>query len=218
MPKMTIVGFEYYMNMKGDSLFKDMLLPTGINGEILKNTIMLKCADFGLLYTDPNFMQYQVGMFFRKNYKTFEDWLKGVNSTYNPIENYDRWEDWTDIGAKKSTDNIKDTTAGSDTSSGTSGNTQTYDVTTDNSGTYKPKDKTTDSGTSSNTSTSSLTRNADTNSVEDTSGVHSGHIHGNIGVTTAAQMLTEFYKISAWNIYDNIANMFAKDFCIGLYL
>lgn len=218
MPKMTIVSFEYFMNTKEDSLFKDIVIPSELNREILKNTIMLKCADFGLLYTDPNFMKYQVTMFFKKNYKTFEDWLKGLNATYNPIENYDRYEDWTDIGAKNSTDTNKYTASGSDTSSGTNGNTQTYDVTTDNSGTYKKKDQTVDSGSVSNSSTSQNDSESNNHGVEDTSSVHTGHIHGNIGVTTAAQMLTEYYKISAWNIYDHIADMFAKDFCIGLYL
>lgn len=215
--KMTILAFEQWLNAENSSLFANISLPAGIDKSILINTIMLQCAEFGVLYTDPYFMQYQTTKFFDKNYHTFEEWMKGIAATYNPIENYDRYEDWTDTGAKNSTDTMQDSTSGSDSSGGTDGKTSSYDVTTDNSGTYKKKDQTTESGSYSNSSTSSSSRDASNTSVEDTSAIHSGHIHGNIGVTSSAQLLSEFYKISAWNIYDHIADMYCKDFCYGLY-
>ena len=46
---------------------------------------------------------------------------------------------------------------------------------------------------------------------------HEAHIHGNIGVTTSAAMLKEFYGISEWNIYDHMADLFKTELLIPIY-
>ena len=43
------------------------------------------------------------------------------------------------------------------------------------------------------------------------------HIHGNIGVTTNAQLLEGFYKISAWNIYNQMADTFSMELLVNVY-
>lgn len=54
----------------------------------------------------------------------------------------------------------------------------------------------------------SRTENNDTTTVN-------SRVHGNIGVTTSAQMLTQELDIlPKLNIYENIANMFYSEFCI----
>ena len=55
------------------------------------------------------------------------------------------------------------------------------------------------------------------NAIDKSNGVHSGRTHGNIGVTTSQQMLEAELKISKWNIYEEITNLFLNEFVIYTY-
>ena len=220
--KMTILGMETYLKDENSSLFKDISLPNGIDKNLVVDTIILKCAELETFYPDPYYMKAVTEHFFLKKYHTFEEWLKGLEATYNPIENYDRYEDWNDIGRKSSdTDtNGSNSSKASDTTGVTGSGTTTNTVTTDNSNVYQPDNQTTsNSGSNSTSSTEgSGEMKNHTNFLEDTAGSHKGRTHGNIGVTTAPQMLEEFYKISEWNIYDHIADAYKSEFCVGVYV
>ena len=220
--KMTILGMETYLKDENSSLFKDISLPNGIDKDLVVDTIILKCAELETFYPDPYYMKAVTEHFFLKKYHTFEEWLRGLEATYNPIENYDRYEEWNDIGRKSSdTDtNGSNSSKATDTTGVTGSGTTTNTVTTDNSNVYQPDNQT--SSTSGSNSTSSTEGSGEmanhTNFLEDTAGSHKGHIHGNIGVTTAPAMLEEFYKISEWNLYDHIADAYKCEFCVGVYV
>lgn len=49
------------------------------------------------------------------------------------------------------------------------------------------------------------------------SGMHSGHMYGNIGVTTTQQMIQEEREVVQFNIYDHICNAFKDRFCVTVY-
>lgn len=112
--------------------------------------------------------------------------------------------------------------------------TTTNDVSAYNDSAYAPKDKQvvdqdgTDTGTLTNTGT--VTNSGTV--TDEGSGAYqdqrrdqdefkdrtTGRIHGNIGVTTSQQMLiSELNLRSDYNIYDIIAEMFVKEFCIMVY-
>ena len=44
--------------------------------------------------------------------------------------------------------------------------------------------------------------------------VHSGRIHGNIGVKTAQSMIMESLELYNWNLYDAIAELFIGEMLI----
>ena len=48
-------------------------------------------------------------------------------------------------------------------------------------------------------------------------GIHSGRIHGNIGVKTTQSMILEEIDVSRFNIYDEIANLFLQELTIYTY-
>ena len=48
-------------------------------------------------------------------------------------------------------------------------------------------------------------------------GIHSGRIHGNIGVKTTQSMVIEEIDVSRFNIYDEIANLFLQELTIYTY-
>ena len=46
---------------------------------------------------------------------------------------------------------------------------------------------------------------------------HTAHMYGNIGVTTSAAMLKEFYDISKWNLYNHMSDVFTSELLIAVY-
>lgn len=118
--------------------------------------------------------------------------------------------------------------------SNTNGNTTENQVSAFNDSTYQPSSKSTLSGSISQNdtatgSTDSKTSRSDSGSHDaetnenaayttDNNFTHDGHLYGNIGVTTSQQMLDAELKLrSQTNIYDVIAEIFMRDFCIYVY-
>ena len=227
--KMTLIGLEKYMNDFQDSLFKNILLPTGIDKDILTDNILLEGADFEVLYPDPHFLQEAITLWSKKWYRTFDKWVTALNIEYAPLENYDRKEDYSDTLNK----GIK-TSGRRD-----SGNTRTFDntdtdtpgaVMTDekevsayDSSSYQPAEKNTSTPSGYNTLAHSGTvtdefgEGTSGSETENSKTVHDGRIHGNIGVTTSQQMLQSELEIAQWNLYEHITDLFLSEFVIPIY-
>ena len=146
---LSLDGVLSFLEDAGTPLFNDIILPSGIDKNILEECIYEDGAEFGVIYTDPPFFKNRVEGWFQRKYETFQKWYNVLNSTYNPIENYDRQEDWTDTGTSSETgtrsdvgtshtegethDNLQEQTTGTSSDSETSsGRTQTDNNSTDN--------------------------------------------------------------------------------------
>lgn len=146
---LSLDGVLSYLEDAGTPLFNDIILPSGIDKSILTKCIYQDGAEFGVIYTDPPFFKNRVEGWFERKYDTFQKWNDVLNSTYNPIENYDRIEDWTDTGTSSETgtrsdvgtshtegethDSLQEQTSGTSSDSETSsGRTQTDNNSTDN--------------------------------------------------------------------------------------
>lgn len=184
-----------------ETLFDKMVLPNQINRETFINSLLMKSGEFELLYPDLDFMKDLIGVWSQKWYQTFFKWYEGTQANWNPIENYDRYEDERE--SKNGT--VKNNGTNGMTVSGTEENkVSAYD-----SGSYQP------SGQAVNNSTTNASNNNTTD--EDYTISKSSHIHGNIGVTQASQMLEGFYKITEWNLYDHMSDVFIREMCIPIY-
>ena len=117
--KITLIGLEKFLN-PDHSIFEDIVLPDGIDKDILTGAILLRCQEFELLYSDPDFLTDAVNIWSRKHYWTFDKWVKALTIEYDPLYNYDRTEEYTDT---HSGDFSK---SGSGTASGTSSNSSDY--------------------------------------------------------------------------------------------
>ena len=303
------------------SILDDMVLPEGIDKQLFINELLLACGEFGVIYTDPTFLKFAVAHWANKWNHTFSEWLKGVVAEYNPIYNYDRYEESSDArtiaetrtanydenrtgsengsqtinhteltsktGSDTETINTKDKRTADlteeetknlvnktdynskDTSEQTEDGTVEHEVSAYDSSSYQPasKDTTnigestvtksgydtlsntgtdttvtsgtdttdhtgtdkhdlTESGSNSLTgSDSSQSSSSDRLHVEGTmasvtstdSNLHQLHNYGNIGVTTAPQMLKEYYNISSWNLIDHMVDLFKVEFLILTY-
>ena len=214
---MTMIG----MYNVDQTIFDNMILPDELDRELVINSILMRSGEFEVLYPDIDFMKFSIGAWSRKWNKTFADWVKGQASTWNPIENYDRYEDssdsYTKSGSGSSSETSSGSSSGNDQFAGNGSNeslVSAYDAST-----YQPSAKNTTStlNSSNSSSTTSATNSIMTTDSETSGNTHTSHIHGNIGVTQASDMLKAFYDISAWNIYEHIADVFVTEYCLPIY-
>lgn len=203
--KITLIGMDQW----NDHLWDGLVLPNDIDRDTFISSLMVKYGEMEVLYPDPDFMQKYIGVWSIKWQRTFIKWVEGMKANWNPIENYDRYEEFEDKGSKTT----KNTSSGSDNSTMTGSGTNENKVSAFDSSGYQPKDYAETSTSSGSNSTTSL--NSDGS--EATGSTHKGHIHGNIGVTTSAAMLAEFLDIAKWNLYDHMADIFASEMLIPVY-
>lgn len=227
--KITLTSQEIWLQKNNQSVFDLLNLPEGIEKDNVVDNIILECGEFETLYSDPSFMRSAVGVWSNKHYRTFKKWITALNLEYNPLENYDRQEDWTDTGDEntkvKFTDDTTTETDSSTTSEGSSnqnGNTEDL-VSAFDSNTYQESEKhvidTDEDHTDEVTSNTTLTNDSEQNTEgeKDTIDKHTGRIHGNIGVTTSQQMLQSELDIARFNIIQEITNLFMTELCICVY-
>lgn len=94
--KITLYGMYRYMSLSNDDLFKYLKVPEGIDKQTLIDNIILRGAEFEVLYSDPHFFQDSIKVWSNKWQHTFERWVKALSIDYNPLDNYDRIEESTD--------------------------------------------------------------------------------------------------------------------------
>ena len=319
--KWTLMGMYNYDN----TIFNEMVLPTGIDADLFKSSLLIEKGEFEVLFPDPDFMKNAIKVWSAKWYRTFSEWLRGTQAEWNPIYNYDRYEEgWddnkknysstnsadysdkrtanlehnhilntkdertADLEDKRTADleekrvaNLKDESTNGKKDESTFNNTditsQTKESTTEHkvaaydSSSYVPSSQdivnngdskiqhvgtvtnesdgtettehtgsdtmsTTGSDTMkhSGTDTTAHTGNeinnetgtdetthkgklSDITGKEQNTNQHTAHLYGNIGVTTSAAMLAEFYNVAKWNLYEHMADVFGSELLIQVY-
>ena len=206
--KITLIGLEQFLS-PDRSLFEDLELPEGIDLDILKGTIFLRCNEFEVLYSDPEFMISAISVWGKKNYWTFDRWVKLLDMEYDPLYNKDYHEVWTDTHsgtyqrAATNQNQGNSTDTGSNTHSEKAYNSSDYVGTTQDSGTngnqYINSGSNNDSGNDSHTDN------------------HSYHGYGNIGITSAQELFNKEVDVAKFNMYEHIADLFCSEFCIMVY-
>lgn len=207
---MTLIGLYNYQ----DDLFDDLILPDEIDKQTFIDNLLLRSGDFQLLYPSGDFMKPAIGAWGRKWFPTFSRWVSALSIEYDPLENYDRREEWQDTVNAKTTGSSSGSASGS--TGGTTGSTTTNSVSAYDGGTaYTPKDQTVLSGTDS--STSSSTSSSSNSSQENRGAKHEGRTHGNLGVTTSQQMLISELDLGYWNLYERMIGLFLTEFVLPIY-
>ena len=216
--RMTLIGMYNY----DSTLFDNMTLPTGYDRSILIDTLLLEHGEKCVMYTDPDFMKFSIGVVSRKWNLELERIYEALMAEYNPIYNYDRYEQIDENNTKK-TKMDATTTRKPDL---THTDQQTVDGTTErkvsafDSSSYDPSEKNTyNNGTTKRTETGNeTTRTA--GDMEDTAvkNWHHAHLYGNIGVTTSAAMVNEVVdQRRDKNLYGIAAEIFAKELTLAIY-
>lgn len=100
--KITLFTFARWMNENGKDLFLNLTVPQGLNKSVLVDNILLRGGEFEVVYSDPDFMQYAIGSWSAKWQRTMQKWIEALSIDYNPLENYDRYENIQDKSKKQS--------------------------------------------------------------------------------------------------------------------
>lgn len=176
------------------------VVPMGWIKELIINNILLECAEMEIIYPEPDIMKNAIGLWSNKQLESWERMYKAMQLEYDPIYNYDRFEEWLDS-------NTATTHSNTNSNLNRKGSTK-HQVNAFNSGI-------TDSNIDSIDNTD--TDNTNTNSNNSAIGEHSGHLYGNIGVTTSQQMLQSEIDISKFIVADYIIDQFKERFCLLVY-
>lgn len=180
--KFTLSGFENFMNRNDSSLFAEVELPVGVNSDVVKAVILERYGEMETLYADPYRMKFATTLFFKKHSRTFEKWFNAINMDYEPLYNYDRYEEWTDEGAGSKN-------ANSNHRNSMLENGNTSDV---------------DSSTGSNTRTSNIS--ASENNREDLNHSGSNTSNDSMAISEDTREATNSEKLSNGNSQRNTAN------------
>ena len=211
--KITLIGFNNYY----ENLWDLLSVPSGINKQELINNILLKGGEFEVLYSNPEFMKDMIGVWSSKRMHTMERWVKALSINYDPLENYDRREEWLDENKRSGKTDRTENASGYDSSTSNGSGTTTNERSAFEASDYSPHDKSSSTSSGSNVSNSTTKANGTINENETGTNKRTGRAHGNIGVTTSQQMLESELKIARWNLYDEIADLFLSEFCIYTY-
>ena len=204
--KITLIGMENFLNYNDMSIFDFLKLPEKIDKVTVKNSILMELGEYEPLWSDPLFFRNMVSVWSKKWQRTFDRWINALSIDYNPLENYDRIEEWTD--EEKETSLLKGTITGSTTT--VENGTNRNDVSAFNDADFQPNERNTIESNVQDNSNSTSNSNTDTTRKNN----RIGRAHGNIGVTTSQQMLESELDIAKFNIYSNIVDVFANEFCL----
>jgi len=193
---LSILGLYNYDN----SIFNLFVVPDGMDKELIINNILLECAEMEIIYPEPDIMKNAIGLWSNKQLESWERMYKAMQLEYDPIYNYDRFEEWLDS-------NTATTHSNTNSNLNRKGSTK-HQVNAFNRGI-------TDSNIDSIDNTD--TDNTNTNSNNSAIGAHSGHMYGNIGVTTSQDMLLSEVNVSKFIVQDYIIEQFKERFCLLVY-
>lgn len=202
------------------------LVPDGIDTDILKSEIMLQCGLLQPLYPEPSTMKVAIRQHFASRAWTYQHLLNIINAEYSPIENTDRYDNWTRT-IERALDRTDNETGTETTSRNTSSEVETEgetigQVSAFNSSSWENSDKNNSTGTTSGsesvTGSASNTKRNVADEDEDTTETYTQHMHGNIGVTTNQEMITqELALLAKFNIYKWITFDLRDDLFVEVY-
>ena len=201
--KLTTIGlYNYY-----PSLFDELTFPAGIDRDTAINAILERSGEFEVLYSNPEFFKFLIGVWSKKHAWTFERYVQLYETQYNPLDNYDRHEEYEDNRANKNTNIARGNT------NTTGSRDDERKVSAFDSSVYEPSNKDIESS-STNSNTSGITNSAGEETLK-----HDAHLWGNIGVTSAMELFEAQQKLlNTYNMYDEIAGLFIDEFCVLVYI
>lgn len=172
---LTIKGLYDY----DPSLFDGMAWPTGVTAGDVLPELTTELAELEIVYPAAATMKNAITAWSKSRVGAWNRIAAALDAEYNPVENYDRYEDWNDEANSKV--GYLNKVAG-----------------------FNVADQMQDQSSSEQS----------TNSGSE----HRGHIHGNIGVTMAQQMIDAELNLRAKNdMVHIIIAEFKQRFCLMVY-
>lgn len=209
-----------------EAIFDQLHLPDDVNRDEVIYNILMECGELNILYPDWDFMYAAIDYWSRKELPTWQRVYNLTTLEYNPIENYDRYE--SEMEHEQTANDGESSNIGNETNQSASRNANN----TNNSTVNKVAGYNTDAlGVQSGNSQTGLsmdneetagTRHINNNQTASNEELRNKarnlRIHGNIGVTTPAQMIEgDLGMYDKINIVHYIVNAFKNRFCVLVY-
>lgn len=196
---LTLMGlYQYGINHKNVDIFEGLSFPGNVDKQLVITTLLTNGGDYELIKPDLYFMHDAAEFFSQKWQRTIEKWAELLDLEYEPLDNYDRKEAWSE-----STSESNHTSATDSTSSSTSMENK---VSAFNSDVNRPESAATNDSNVAGTSSADSKRNEIFE--------HRGRVHGNIGVKTTQSIWMEQAEVVRFNIYEEIYKLYASEFLI----
>ena len=212
-PTLSVVGLYMFDN----TIFDELLVPNNVDKDDVVNNILMETAELETMYPNTDTFKWAVGVWSTKLLPKWQRIDNVLEMEYNPLENYDRQESWTDGNESNSLTNTSNLSDMTGAQQGTSNGESTLTVAGFDSETLTNREKT---STSASNGSNTVSHNQDTgqstgNIVSESQ--HTGRTHGNIGVTTSQQMLEAEVGVASINLVQIIVDDFKKQFCLCVY-
>lgn len=216
-----------------EGILGELVVPEGVDIELVKDNLLAETAELEVIYPDAMFMQAMIGRWSAKELPVWDRLYKTTLLEYNPIENYDRKEKWTEEeNTTRNTDSEATGTSKTETE-GTSKqhreneieHGQNKYVSAYNETDFTPTERTQDSqqeiGDTTQEDDGNVNVTAKSGNVTDETGKRlldrEGKISGNTGFYTKQKMIEQERGIAEYNIIDVIINSFKNRFCLQVY-
>lgn len=200
-----------------NTLFDGMVLPAGVDKDLVIDTIMQKYGDSPLDHEDPAYLKYYIPVWSKRNLDSWKKLFATLSFVYNPLENAlldETTEETRNIDRKENR-----TGTASMENSGTTGVDKTAEhlVSAENASDYQPDNR--DTGTEQTTVNQATGTDSTENTAEQTAETVKStyNRHGSIGVVTPQNMIQQEREVDKFVIYDYIADSFRDAFCLLLY-
>ena len=195
--RVTIYGFYQY----DSTLFEDVVLPSGLDKELLIRTIMRKSGDLYSYYQQPVELKQNITDWFAAMYENFKRMYEALTVEYDPIHNFYRQKH----NFEQNYGNVKSEASG-ETHRGQS--EENY-VNSFDSSTYK-KDNKSEGKENASSSNEVETNTSDALTVDSTES-------GNIGNIKTTEFINDELRLRTYNLYNKIAAMFEDEFLVRIY-
>ena len=219
---MSILGLYNYTN--GD-VFDEIVLPEGVDRDVLVMSILAECAELEVLYPEPATMGTVIGLWSAAELPIWRKLYETTVLDYNPIWNKDgtvtETESRDHVSRDAGSENETFRSEGSSSRSQNDAATQTGQVSAFDATDFQNRDKTSTSADSTEhvvaDNENRTDRSSNRETVDGDSRTYERRETGNIGVTTTQQMIKEEREVDQFNIYDYIVQSFKRRFCLLVY-
>ena len=173
------------------TLFDDLQFPDVLDGDTLKNNIMIETEELEVLYPDPAVLKYAIGQWSARRIKTWNDMAAVLDvEDYNPFENVYRHE-------------YRRTVQDRDLTYKTTGSS-TLSVSAYNESTFQNREK----------NTPDLT-NTDKGQIVNTD---TFEVHGDSAISDTQDLIRKEMELrKLYDLYDQIIEEFKQRFCLLVY-
>lgn len=227
---------NYTMTLAGlynwdETLFDAMDFPKNADKQNFIDSLILSYGSCEPLYPDWDFMKNSAIPAWSIKWKSSIEkvYVLLEKLEYNPVENYDRQENWSDSPnitretQLSGTDTNKQTAGQGSTTKQIGTDTNEQKVSAFNSSGYDPSEQdimtygNQTQVTTSGTNTNEFSYGRKDVNTEKGSTEHSGRIHGNIGVTTTQEMMKSEMSLRKQSFIDYCTGLFANDLLLLVY-